>query len=406
MSRSAILRFKHPWRRLRCAAGRWLRRQRRRGASADVWGRVHVEAIRCIVAAEAVTQARLALGQGDPAGAAPAISRLAELRADHPDIPELRACEALLRGEAQRGEQVLQRARQLTPRGRLLMHLLQMQTARCDLAHLELSGWSRQSTCPPRARLLTAWLDWRRTSADAARARLQRRGRQEDLPDDPQDDRLQLLIAWTQRMPHSGRHYADQLMARLGMHAPTQRFCRSLELTESQDATISPDLVNALAEQLDAHQHLVPTLVAAQRVKPRPIRVQLLRRALRRIVDRVAEPLPIVEALAELAELAGDPGDAERWARRGLRQPPYSAKLALLLDRVHDTPTAASPVSMAGILRQVARAHPDWPDVRRALVLRLKRDGRAAQARRQMQLWIERDSTHPLIARTQQELAA
>jgi len=387
---------------LRRAAGR-LYPSRRGARSPDPLGDMHVEAIRRLVADEACTQARLALSQRNGPTAAEAIARLGELRPDHPDIPELRASQALVCGDARRAEQILRRAPQPRARVRLLQHLLQLQTGQRAAAHLELSAWSGQRRCPAPARVLAAWLDWQAGNAQAARARLQRNRADHD---DPQSDRLQMLIELTERLHQTGRRCADRLTARLGLHAPTARFCRSLEVGESPDAVISPDLVHNLAEQLVERVDLVRTLVVAQQCAPRPARIQLLRRALQRIVDRVDEPIAVIEALAALAELAGDSNDARRWARRGLRQPPYSAQLALLLNRLGEEPNAAQGVRVVGMLRRLAREHPDWPDVQRALVLRLHAEGRTSLARHHLKQWSGRAGDHPLVRQTQQELAA
>ncbi|NBB83788.1 MAG: hypothetical protein GVY28_10325 [Alphaproteobacteria bacterium] len=364
---------------------------------------MHAEAIRRLVADEACAQARLVLAQRDGAAAARAIARLSELRPDHPDLPELRATQALVCGNARRAEQILRRAAPTRARARLLQCLLQLQTGQRAAAHLALSAWSRQSRCPPQARVLAAWLDWQAGNVQIARARLQRHRAEQD---DAQSDRLQLLIGLTEHMPRTGRQCADRLTARLGLHAPTWRFCRSLEVGESPDAVISPDLVNALAEQLIGNLDLVRTLVVAQQCSPRPARIQLLRRALLRIVDRVDDATAVIEALAGLAELAGDANDARRWARRGLRQPPYSAPLALLLDRLGEQAHSTQGAPVAGVLHRLAREHPDWPDVQRALVLRLHADGRTHLARHHLKQWSGRAGDQPLVRRTEQELAA
>ncbi len=388
----------------RLATGwRWAIARRRPTGCADEAGAMQVEVIRGLVAGEACARVRLALTQRDAAAAGEALQRLNGLQPNHPDLPEFGAVLALLAGAPRRALRILDAAPPANPRLRLLRHLLQLQTGRRDLAHMELSAWTREANCPTRARLLAAWLDWQRGQIDRARDRLQSN---RQLTDDPQSERLQLLIELTQGMPHTARRCSDRLAGRLGLHAPTARFCRSLEIGESADATISPDLVAALAERLREHVHLIPTLVAAQQASPRPIRIELLRRALMRIVETVPEPQSVIEGLTELANLSGDRHDVARWAIRGLRHPPYSARLALLLDRATESTQPTGQISVASVLRELAQEHPDWPDVQRALVLRLHRSGRTALAQHHLRQWMAQSSDCELARRTHAELAA
>jgi len=76
----------------------------------------------------------------------------------------------------------------------------------------------------------------------------------------------------------------------------------------------------------------------------------------------------------------------------------------LLLAKMEDD-TALGPPARE-VLADVSRVFPKYPDVRAALIRRENQDGRSGDARRRLELWLQREPTHPLALRLERELAA
>jgi lipopolysaccharide biosynthesis regulator YciM len=104
--------------------------------------------------------------------------------------------------------------------------------------------------------------------------------------------------------------------------------------------------------------------------------------------------------------MVADIDDARRWANRGLQLEPMNVKLALLLDRIGVAPDQSQAFDLTAALRRAATAHPDYPDVQRALIFNYQRLGRLEDARRHARSWLDRAADHPLARRTYSELAA
>ena len=102
--------------------------------------------------------------------------------------------------------------------------------------------------------------------------------------------------------------------------------------------------------------------------------------------------------------MAEDRDDARRWARHGLQANPHSAPLALALSQVSKDP--ASDAHAAEALQRACSAHPDYPDLRRALILCEHEQGNAHTARLQLKQWLERQPGHPIATKLAEELAA
>lgn len=140
----------------------------------------------------------------------------------------------------------------------------------------------------------------------------------------------------------------------------------------------SPARSVRLAEELACREHLLPSLVAALRLEPRPAMVGLLRRA----VDRLASgrrrrelDARLCLAAAELALLDEDRAMARRWAMRVCRIDPGNALAAKLLLRTADNPRRQR-LAHAALAASLA-AHPEYRDLQ-ALARRMVTTGRRA----------------------------
>jgi hypothetical protein len=309
------------------------------------------------------------------------------------------------------------------PRMRLFVNLVRLQAGRAAEAHLDLYEWSRQGHCPSLARVLLAGLEAADGEYESARWALDRNLGEEH---DPLSLQLMLLLDIDQQLSTSGANVAGFLANHFGHHAPTVSVLQTLEIDDQLDSERLPlELVDELAGSLAARPQLIPTLTEAQKRAPNPSRIELLRRAVLRILDELDEPRQGCESLAELSRLAGHQDDARRWARRGLAYKPYSAKLALmlddldppmaeLLDESQPAPGSSAPIEpqqpiereVLAILEEVARQRPDWPDVQRAMILRCGHEGLWDEAHRHVDEWLARRPNDPWAQRTAQELAA
>jgi len=197
----------------------------------------------------------------------------------------------------------------------------------------------------------------------------------------------------------TARQFAAIMAHRLSHHEPTRAFERLMGLGDLVPTVVPVEMIDQLAAELLDQPDVIASLVAAQKCRMQSQRVELLRRALARIVDDLPRSLDAVVALAELSLLADDVDDARRWARRGLRADPYHAKLALILDQTErraglalspkprqseSFPGASAALGSSALgsgtlgsgsssdearpaLRRVADRYPDYRDVRAAL---------------------------------------
>lgn len=333
---------------------------------------------RQLIESRAVAMARLALSGGNPAAAEQALERAKAHGCCSPRVTQLAARIALQHGEAARAMAIIESADRSHADTELTYQLTRCMVGERDGALLDLISWSRRDDCPPMALVLAAWLCSERGDHDGA----------QKLIGDPRVARhamaRQLAIAL--HICQAGQLPSDEAMIGLLYnchgHADSDLFARTLGLRRRRSAQHVPlDLVERLAGELVTDPQVIPTLVAGQRLRPRGDRLSLIRRALVRVVDELPRPIIAVEALAELARLAGDVDDAWRWAKRGLRLDAYNARLAMLASELVGVEEAdAQPRIAREALQRITGVQPDWPDVRRALAARCRDDGDASLA--------------------------
>jgi hypothetical protein len=265
-------------------------------------------------------------------------------------------------------------------------------------AELGLNAWSRDADCPDTARVLLAALFTRRGKPEDARAVLHRRDATAPGADPAL---LQMLIAnlVAADLTDAARRLVGRLYHAHGDDAAIALWLQIMEVPGAADMPALPDVrIERLAAELAARPGVIPSLVAAQHVAPIAADVAMLRSALglaAKELDADARWMSAVcQAMAELALLADDRDDARRWAHRGLKRNPYSAALALVLGRVEDDPAVGPPA--ARVLRDAVAAHPQYPDLRAALIRREQVEGRRETARLHLADWLRREPDHPL----------
>ncbi|MHB1158157.1 MAG: tetratricopeptide repeat protein [Phycisphaerales bacterium] len=349
-------------------------------------GHPHVQAIRYLVVREACEAAFAALARNDIAPAQRLVEHARGLDPAHPDVIRARALIALQTNQPLLAVDLLERDNSSLASMRLLLQLARLQAGRREAAHLDLHAWSRLESCPPQARQLLAWLELQSADTHAARAALQRNLRHQL---DPAGIQMLWLIDRQTGLRDTARQFAAVMAHRLPHHEPTRAFQRLMGLGDRVPTLVPVEMIDQLAAELLDQPDVIASLVAAQKCRMQSQRVELLRRALARIVDDLPQSLDAVVALAELSLLADDADDARRWAQRGLRADPYHAKLALILDdaeRRAPAPISSKPrqsESFPGAsaalgssearpaLRRVADRYPDYRDVRAALARRI-----------------------------------
>jgi len=271
-------------------------------------------------------------------------------------------------------------------------------------AELALSDWRNESTFPPEAAALLAALLAARGQMRHALDILDR----QSLHDHPQIGKLLISAATLVGDADRVRRAVHELHHHEGYHGAVADWLALMAPPGASDLTeSSPAAAQHLAAELTLCPDLVPTLVEAQRADPAERDIALLREALV-LVSRDLESrrwkIVFYEALAKLAHLGGDIDDARRWAHRGLKLNPYHAPFALLLGEIDDDQRLGPPARKA--LQRVLHHHPDYPDVRAAMIRRYMRDGETAEARKLLAQWSETDPDHPILTRLRGELAA
>ncbi|MCC6683247.1 MAG: hypothetical protein IT445_20310 [Phycisphaeraceae bacterium] len=241
-------------------------------------------------------------------------------------------------------------------------------TGQSAAAELELCDWLRQPQAPAAARVMFAALLARRGDLPEARRVL---GEQ---PHDPMQLLSLFCLLSRDDQQQDVAHAAAYRLSRQFAHLPLIEQWMSLA-GQADVSMAEPDErhIEQLAGELHQQPTLIPTLVVAQQYEPQPQRITLLRQAIARIAPRFAHDRSLVmicQALAELALLAGDQSDAQRWAHRGLKIDPYAAPLALVLAQLDDDQTIGPPA--VAVLDRVARQFPAYADVRAALRRRLE----------------------------------
>lgn len=274
-------------------------------------------------------------------------------------------------------------------------------------AELELHSVHRQAGCPSSARVVLAALLARRDRHEDARAILKHVQPYTLEQMDPSQIKLAVSILVTLDRPDDAEDLAKAFHRAYG-HEATQ-WLRDMSVPGSYRLRWSPDLaVDELAHGLAREPKAIAALVFAQQHQRDLPTVQLLRKAIRRIVplfeNDSRQMTSICRAMAELSLLAADHPQARRWAHRGLEEDPYCATLALLIDRLPDDESTALPAR--SVLTCVAQHHPQYPDVQAALIRRESSEGQDAAARDRLARWLQREPHSPHALQLQEELAA
>jgi len=274
-------------------------------------------------------------------------------------------------------------------------------------AELELHDWQRQEHTPTAARVLLAALLARRGELDDAITVLPRANQ---LRTDEDQLAAQTLIAVLAAadLKDAAAHILRQLHDDLGHKESVVDWLRLMQMPgTSQLPPLSCATVDHLAAELLYQPELIPSLVHAQRLDPDAEAVAMLYQAVARLALHdfdEAGKLMICQAMAQLSRLVGEKEDARRWARHGLKVNPYSASLAMELSDASDD-KALQP-DAAEVLKLACRAHPEYPDLHRALILCEHRQGNTQSARVQLARWLERQPDHPIAVKLAEELAA
>ncbi len=247
-----------------------------------------------------------------------------------------------------------------------------------DRAEFELQAWCDDATAhaPAKARVALASLLARRGEMLRARVALGEPQRRDtyDMDADEAVMATGLLLATGQE--GQARRLAAWLHHLHGHDPAVARFVAMLDLPGLRHLPQTNNVhATRLADELRSCPDIVPSLVFAQKITPNTRTLSTLRSAVKQIVypfEATAYFSPLLESLAQMAELVGDEDDARRWAHRGLQADPYNAGLALLLGRVEDDEAVGPPA--AQVLKRVSMKFPDYPDLQRAFTERQAHD--------------------------------
>ncbi|MEE9212385.1 MAG: hypothetical protein V3U29_07000 [Phycisphaeraceae bacterium] len=274
-------------------------------------------------------------------------------------------------------------------------------------AELELHEWHRQPDCPPTACVLLAALLARRGQLEHASAILHA-ATQDDLDHDAAIPQMLVAVLIASDLTDAARRAAQRLHHRHGYDPAIATWLQAMQVPGyEQLPPVTDATVDHLAAELVVRLDVLPSLVAAQKIRANLKDVQLLRSVIQRIDRHVTGPrqrLMLCQAMADLSMLAGDTDEARRWAHRGLKLDPYSAALALVLSRISDDAGVGPPAT--DVLARSLDAHPTYADLRAAMIRRQHTDGKTDTARLRLTEWLDREPQHPLAHQLQQELAA
>jgi hypothetical protein len=228
---------------------------------------------------------------------------------------------------------------------RLLRAVCLVQVGRKEEAHSDLLRWSNKSTAPLDARLMLALLEWEAGDEHAATLTLLRNLKH--LEDDRTLELL-MLLAVRQGRHEQSRVWAGRLRecSAFGAGSPyLQLLFDSLLLPHKGEMSEPrPDQVDTLRLELIAGEGAIPTLVAAQKLRPQRDAARLLYRALAQALEDLNDAQPALEGLARLALVLEDPEAAREWIEKARQHNPMSASLAMLreeIDRARSGSTAA-----------------------------------------------------------------
>lgn len=274
-------------------------------------------------------------------------------------------------------------------------------------AELQLHAWCRGPDASAGAKLLLGSLLARRGATQDALAVLQRTSHH--AADAHADlTRLHIALLIQAGLLDSARRLIRLLHDGHGHHPAVSQWLDALELRSiAALAGASHASIEHLAAELIESPQVIPSLVAAMTIDPRPTDLDMLRGAIQRIAADTTDDqqmLTVCQAMAQLATLAHDPDDARRWAHRGLKLDPYNATLALIVARISDDMNVGP--AARDVLRRVATMHPSYSDVRVSLIRRERHDGRREAAQIKLAQWLEQDPANPHALGLVQELAA
>ncbi|MHC5115010.1 MAG: hypothetical protein ACYTGP_11355 [Planctomycetota bacterium] len=258
------------------------------------------------------------------------------------------------------------RCREHSDELRLLKAVAHVHLGLRDHAHSDLLRWTRTSGAPSAARRMLALLDWESGDRHAATLALLR-----DLKrrDETRTLELLLLLATTQRRREQAATWAGRLrrVNARGADTPWGPLLRcSLQIDDEHRATVAPDEVTSLADELLDAETVIPSLVEAQRRRTQPAVAELLYRAIERALPALRQPTTAIEALARLAHVRGDAAAARAWMQRARTRNPMSVTLAAI-ERDIDAPLAP------------AASTPDRDHDRPDVLARIGRDDRHEQ---------------------------
>lgn len=275
-------------------------------------------------------------------------------------------------------------------------------------AELELHEWTRQENCPDQARVLLASSLVARGQTEHALNILHQ---QVDLASQQYSQSLgRMLVAVLSQadLTESAQQVASQCFHQLGHQGQMAAWLEAVDAPGFGEHRSKPDAaIEELAMELTSQFRLIPSLVAAQKVDPDLQDIALLRDAMRRMAphaDDQRQTLTLSLALAELSLLLEDHDEARRWAYRGLRIDPLSARLALILAQVQGDKAMGR--TACEVLDEVADAYPQYPDVQAAAIRTALDEGQQTQARLRLTTWLQREPDQPLAAQFAKELAA
>ncbi len=280
-------------------------------------------------------------------------------------------------------------------------------TGQCAGAELELHSVYRRAGCPPYIKVVLAALLARRARHNDAKVVLKHVTPKSIGQCSPSQIKLTISVLVSLGSISEAEALGKAYQEVFGRDASNWLYEMSApgsqNLSGQRHAPVD-ELANELAQEPKAIQ----TLVYAQKHKRDLTTVNLLRQAIRKIIPLFEndphQMTMVCQAMAELAVLAGDHAQAQRWAHRGLEEDPYCASLALLIDRLRDDGRTTLPPRT--VLLCVATQYPDYPDVQSALIRRETAEGRLDEARERLRDWLEREPYSPHALALRKEIAA
>ncbi|MEM6392298.1 MAG: hypothetical protein AAF797_05955 [Planctomycetota bacterium] len=269
------------------------------------------------------------------------------------------------------------------------------ESGRLAEAEMVLHGMKREAGCPEVVRTtLAAWLA-RRGAYASAESLLEERG---EL-----GVNRKLMAAMAVLRGGGDVEVVEDAVRWLESEGPVE----GEALPEAREAA-----VERLGGELLASPGVLPSVVAGLGLMDEAERrghAGLLRASVERVADELmgaGHGQVVCRAMARLSELLGDHAAAGVWARRGLAESPTDEKLGLLLSRQPDEADVGDGEPASVVLARISEAHPDYPDVRAALIRRLMKDGEAVEAMRRLEAWRSEEPGCGIAEALEQEVAA